>query len=107
MEEVALAGHEVAAQKEEASCDLAVSGEIEAVGDQGAIPRPQVGIRVAVETQDVGVVRRDDRAAVVDLGADHERGALVEVADPLGKMRGDGFVLVRPEPPVILRTREE
>src|SRR5947199_7826228 len=55
------------------SRELGVAGEVERVGDERAVARPDVGVGVARELDDVGVVGGDDPAVVVDLRADHQR----------------------------------
>ena len=107
VEEITLARDELAAQEEEATRHLSISGQVQGIRHEGAVARPEIGVRVPVEAEHVRVVRRDDRAAVVDLRPDHEGRALVEAVDLVREMLGDGFVLVGPEPPVILRAREE
>ena len=85
-----------AAEVEEAARDLAVAREVEGVGDERAVARPEIGVGVAVEPQDVGVVPRDDRAVIVDLRSDDQRRALVETGDLRREMVRDRLVLVRP-----------
>ena len=107
VEQVPVPGHELAAEIEEPAGHLAVAGQVERVRDERAVARPEVRIGVAVEPEHVGVVAGDDRAAVVDLGADDERRLLVQVDERLGQMVRDGHVLVRPEVPVVAGPRQE
>src|SRR5207244_7939085 len=101
VEKVALVDARLRTEVEELACDVLVAGAVERVGHDGAVPRPDIGVRVARELRDVEVGGGHDAAAVVDVAAGGERAAPVEAAGLGAELLFDVLVLlVRPDLPV-------
>ena len=75
VQEVSLVLDHAGRESEEPSAEFALAGQDERVRAERAVAGPAVGVMVATELGDVGVVGRDDRAAVVDLGPQDQRRA--------------------------------
>src|SRR2546429_9778207 len=84
-----------------------MAGPHQGRGDQGAIARPHVGVRVASEPDDVRVVGRGDRAVMVDLRADDEQALVVTLADQRRQGVETTLFLAYPQAPVVARPTQQ
>jgi hypothetical protein len=84
-----------------------VTGQIHRVGYQGRIPRPNVGIGIAIVSDHVGIVPRDDAPLPIELGAENEKASIIEFLDGLGKIRQWRILLAEPQVPVIRRSFDQ
>ena len=98
--EVAFVGQRLGAETVEPAGDVGEAGHVQRVGDQGAVPRPHIGIRVAGELHDVRVIGGDDRAAVVDLRAKDQQRSLEQLDDFGGQVAEIDVGPADPQPPV-------
>ena len=79
-----------------------MAGPVKGVGDQRAVPRPDVAVGVAGELGDVVVGGGNDSPAVVELGPDRQQAAPVEPAGGMAQPVVDRqLVLPRPDVPVV------
>ncbi len=106
VEKISFRREELAAEPEELAGELRIARHVQRVSHQRAVPRPQVRIGVSRLGRDVRVVRRNDRAAVVHLGPDHQQAPVIEVRDLLGQLAEVDAVLVQPVAPVLLRPQQ-
>jgi hypothetical protein len=95
------------AEVEEGARQAAVAGEVERVGDERAVARPQVAVVVRGAQRHVRVVGGEDGPAVVNLRAGDEQRALVEADDLRRQVAEVGLVLVDPRAPVVFRPLHE
>ena len=107
MQQVALRRDHLVAEVEEAARHLRIPGIGEGVGDQRAVARPHVGVGVAGVARDVEVVGGDDRPAVVDLAAQDEEAAPVDIGHDGGEIAEALVLLGHPEGPVVPRALQE
>ena len=78
-----------------------MAGAVQGVGDDRAVSRPCVGVRVSGELRDVEVRGGDDRTMVVDVTARGEDAAAVEIGDLVAELLVNvPVVLLRPHLPV-------
>ena len=78
-----------------------VAGHIQGVGHQGPVPRPDIGIGIAVELDHVRVIGGNDAALPVDLGIEHQQAAAVESRHLFREEIENRRLLVDPQVPVI------
>ena len=107
MQQEALFRQHIGAEVKEAQRDLGIAAEIQRVRDQRAIARPQIAVGVAVELRHIAVVGGDDRAVVVDLGAQDQERAAIQIDQSAGQIGKVERLFAHPQPPVRSRALDK
>ena len=101
VEQVSLVGDDAVAEVKEAPRHLRVASANQRGRHQRAVAWPHVGVGVAAELRYVEVVGGDDGSVVVNLGAQDEQTASVQIADRVGQI-GEFLVLLGgPQRPIM------
>ena len=83
LKEVSPLGQCIATKLEEVSAGRRIPRFLQSGGHEGPIATPYIRVCITTEAYDVRVVRRDDRAAIVDLCPQYEKASIEDVRDGL------------------------